>query len=446
MKFDFQSYSTPIPSESVITALQNVNIPDLGKASIRRLAGLINKIEALSEKKFIRMEMGIPGINAPEVGIQAEIEALKSGVASHYPPLTGIPSLKTEMARFVKSFLDVEVNSEYCYPTVGSAQGAMAIFMVANRIRPEGATLFIDPGFPNQKAQVTALGQSWDSFDVYNYRGEALRNILEEKLSTGQYTTLLYSNPNNPAWICFNDDELKIIAEVAENYDVIIVEDLAYFGMDYRSDYSVPNQAPFQPTVAKYAKDYILLISSSKVFSYAGQRIGSLIISEHLAQREFVALQPTLGYSRFENAMVFGGFHPLSSGVTHSVQYGLAAMLKAVNDGEYPFLKDTQVYQERAAEMKRLFTENGFYIVYDKDIDQPIGDGFYFTFAYPNLSATELMEALLYFGISAISLLNTGSERNEGLRACVSQVKESQFPELERRLVAFNKLCEKLYQ
>ncbi|MCE0495272.1 aminotransferase class I/II-fold pyridoxal phosphate-dependent enzyme [Vibrio salinus] len=440
MKFDFQASSTPIPSENVIAALQDANIPDLETASIRRLSGLINKIESLSGEKFIRMEMGVPGISAPKVGIQAEIEALKSGVASHYPPLTGIPSLKTEIARFVKSFLNVDVNSEYCYPTVGSAQGAMATFMVANRIRPEGATLFIDPGFPNQKAQVTALGQSWDSFDVYNYRGEVLRNILEEKLSTGQYTTLLYSNPNNPAWICFNDNELKIIAEVAENYDVIIVEDLAYLGMDYRSDYSVPNQAPFQPTVAKYAKDYILLISSSKVFSYAGQRIGSLIISEHLAQREFVTLQPTLGYSRFEHAMVFGGFHPLSSGVTHSVQYGLAAMMKAVNDGENPFLKDTQVYQKRAAEMKRLFTEHGFYIVYDKDIDKPIGDGFYFTFAYPGLSSGELLETLLYFGISAISLMNTGSERNEGLRACVSQVHESQFPLLEERIKAFSAL------
>lgn len=56
----------------------------------------------------------------------------------------------------------------------------MAAFLVANRVRQDGATLFIDPGFPNQKIQVTALGQTWDSFDVYEHRGEALRSILEE--------------------------------------------------------------------------------------------------------------------------------------------------------------------------------------------------------------------------------------------------------------------------
>ncbi len=438
MKPEIESYSTPIAAHYVQAALNELQIPDLGRASIRRLVGLVNRIEALSGEKYVRMESGTPGIDGPRIGLEAEMAALNAGVASKYPPLEGIAPLKHEMARFVKCFMDVKVNPQYCYPTVGSAQGAMATFLVANRIRPEGATLFIDPGFPNQKAQVTALGQSWDSFDVYQYRGEALRSILDEKLASGHYTTLLYSNPNNPTWMCFNDEELQIIAEVAARHDVIIVEDLAYLGMDYRQNYAIPNQAPFQPSVAKYAQDYILLISSSKVFSYAGQRIACLVVSEHLAQREFPALEPVLGYGRFDNAMVFGGFHPLSSGVTHSVQYGLAAMLKAANDGDIAFLQDTRIYAERAVVMKRLFTENGFYIVYDKDIDRPIGDGFYFTIAYPGLTANELLMTLLYFGISAISLLNTGSQQKEGLRACVSQVKAEQMQTLGQRLQAFN--------
>ena len=44
---------------------------------------------------------------------------------------------------------------------------------------------------------------------------------------------------------------------------------------------------------------------------------------------------------------------------------------------------------------------------------------------------------LLYHGISAISLVNTGSERVEGARACVSQVKDEQLADLEKRLRAF---------
>ena len=49
----------------------------------------------------------------------------------------------------------------------------------------------------------------------------------------------------------------------------------------------------------------------------------------------------------------------------------------------------------------------------------------------------ELVANLLYYGISAIALDNTGSNE-EGIRACVSFVKREQFPELEKRLILFN--------
>jgi hypothetical protein len=44
----------------------------------------------------------------------------------------------------------------------------------------------------------------------------------------------------------------------------------------------------------------------------------------------------------------------------------------------------------------------------------------------------------LYYGISAIALSITGSQRTEGIRACVSLVKREQFPALEYRLKKFN--------
>ena len=88
--------------------------------------------------------------------------------------------------------------------------------------------------------------------------------------------------------------------------------------------------------------------------------------------------------------------------------------------------------------MKRLFTENGFSLVYDRDEDQPLADGFYFTVAYPGFSGVELVEELLYYGISAISLETTGSSRTEGIRACVSLTGKDRFGELEERLSRFD--------
>ena len=85
-----------------------------------------------------------------------------------------------------------------------------------------------------------------------------------------------------------------------------------------------------------------------------------------------------------------------------------------------------------------MFIDNGFKIVYDKDIDQPIADGFYFTISYPGMQGEDLLKELLYYGISAIALSITGSERTEGLRACVSLIQRNQFEELEDRLKKFN--------
>jgi aspartate/methionine/tyrosine aminotransferase len=276
------------------------------------------------------------------------------------------------------------------------------------------------------------------SFDVYNYRGERLRDKLESYLKTGKVSSILYSNPNNPSWICFTEEELKIIGELATAYDVIVIEDLAYFGMDFRTDYSVPGQPPYQPTVAKYTDNWILLISSSKVFSYAGQRVGMMVISNKVFTTKAPDLKRYYLSDNVGYAMVYGSMYCLSSGVSHSAQYALAAMLKAVNDGEISLTEPVKEYGEKARIMKKMFTENGFEIVYDTDIDKPIADGFYFTFSYPGYNAEELLNELVYYGISAISLLITGSERTEGIRACTSLVQREQFPVLEERLKKFN--------
>jgi len=194
------------------------------------------------------MEMGVPGLPSAEVAVEAEIDALRRGVASVYPDIEGLPELKTEAARFVKLFLDTDVQPDCCVPTGGAMMGGMAGFMVANRNdRTKEGTLFLDPGFPVQKTQTRILGQDYRSFDVYNYRGDKLAAKLESSLQCGKVSTILYSNPNNPSWICFTEDELRTIGTLAKKYDAIVIEDLAYFGMDFRSDYSIPGVPPYQP-------------------------------------------------------------------------------------------------------------------------------------------------------------------------------------------------------
>ncbi len=432
--------NTPINSTIVSKLIQESGLKSVGKSSIREIKKLVDNIERETGDKFIRMEMGVPGLPPAQAGVEGQIEALQRGVAAIYPDIQGVPELKTEISKFVKLFMNIDVMPQSCLPTVGSMQGGFASFLTLSRLhKGRDTTLFIDPGFPVHKMQHRVLDLKFESFDVYNYRGEKLRDKLESYFKTGKIHSVLYSNPNNPSWICFNDEELKIIGELATKYDIVIMEDLAYFGMDFRQDYSVPGQAPFQPSVANYTDNYILFISSSKVFSYAGERIGMMIISDNLYKSRYENLKNFYPRDEFGYAMIFGTLYPLSSGTSHSAQYGLLSVLKAANSGEFNFIEFVKDYGVKAKLMKELFTSNGFEIVYDTDINQPIADGFYFTFSYPGFDAEQLLDKLVYYGISAISLLITGSERTEGIRACTSLIKHEQMDDLKKRLEQFHK-------
>lgn len=431
--------NTPIDYQIVTQKIKDSRLESPGKASIREVKKLIDEIEKATGEKFVRMEMGVPGLPPTKVGIDAEIEALKSGVAAIYPDIYGIPQLKSETSKFVKLFMDVDVSPESCIPTCGSMMGSFAAFMTLNRCNPDkDTTLLIDPGFSVHRQQLKVLNQKMEAFDVYNYRGDKLRDKLESMMSKGNISCMLYSNPNNPSWICFTERELKIIGDMCNKYDVIAIEDLAYFAMDFRRDMSKPGVPPYQPTVAKYTNNYILTISSSKAFSYAGQRIGMMIISDELYERNYPNLKKYYTKEQFGHSMIYGSIYALSAGISHSAQYALAAIFKAANEGKLNFVDVVKEYGAKAKIMKNLFTDNGFNIVYDKDEDEPIADGFYFTFSYPGYSGEELLNELLYYGISAISLAITGSERLEGIRACVSLVKRDQFNDLEFRLKRFN--------
>ena len=429
--------NTPVDYKTAQEVIESYHLPDFGKATIREVVAIATELEQRTGTEFIHMEMGVPGLKPAEVGVKAEIAALEQGIASIYPNINGLPELKKQASRFVKAFIDVDVSPEGCVPVTGSMQGSFASFMVSCQCTEGKDTiLFIDPGFPVQKQQITVMGYRYASFDVYEYRGEKLRGILEEFLSKGNIAALIYSNPNNPAWFCLSEEELQIVAEVTNKYDVIVIEDLAYFAMDFRKDLSKPFEPPFQPTIARYTDNYIMQISGSKAFSYAGQRIGVTVISDKLYHRAYPGLTKRYGGGTFGTVYVHRVLYALSSGTSHSAQYALAAMFKAAADGTFDFVSEIREYGRRAEKLKKIFTNHGFRIVYDHDLDKPIADGFYFTITYPGMTGGELMKELMYYGVSAISLSTTGSKQ-EGLRACTSFIKDNQYTLLDERLKLF---------
>ena len=403
------------------------HVADLSHATIGETLLVAQYLEQKTGIPFVRMDQGSPGLPANHYGIEAEKRALDRGVGSQYPPAAGVRELKEAAHEFVKAFVNVNVSARSCVPTTGSVAGSFGAFIATTqRIPGKDKVLFIDPGFPIQKSQLRVLGIEWKEFDIYPYRGEKLKAKLEDELKDGDVAAIVYSNPNNPAWICLEEPELQVIGELATRYDAVVLEDLAYFCMDYRRDLGHPYRPPYVPTVARYTENYVLMLSSSKIFSYA------------LFDKHYPALQ-----QRYHDAGVFGStfiaeiLYMMTSGCTASTQYGYAEMLRLSCEGKINFVEDTREYERRANKMKEIFCRHGFRVVYDRDVTREVGDGFFFTLGYPRLTGGQLAKELMYYGVSSISLDTTGS-RQEGVRACTSRMRDELYTVLDDRMRQFH--------
>lgn len=430
----------PLSKNEIDSAIERLSIMDITSATIRQICALAAELEKVASDKMVHLEIGNPGLPAENIGVEAELNALRNGVANKYPAIQGIPELKKAGAEFIRAFLGVDFPEKGVIPTVGSMQGSFTLMiLLAQRLKGKDTMLFLNPGFPAQHNQAKVIGLKEESFDIYDYRGKKLEEKLESILSKGNITGMIYCNPNNPAWTNLTEEELEIIGRLATKYDVIVLEDLAYFGMDFRTDVSEPYCKPYASTVSRYTDNCILLLSGSKIFSYAGQRIAIACMSEAVYNRKYKELADFYEMPAFGDAYIFGVLYCASSGTSHSAQHAMAEMLRKSASGELKFVEHCREYARKAEKAKEIFIRNGFHIVYDKDGDRPISDGFFFTVGYDGLDATGLQLELLRYGVAAISLASAGSDQ-PGVRVCVSMIPdEESFDKLDSFLKQFNK-------
>ena len=428
----------PLTEDVLLQNMRDMDIEQISKATIRQAVALSASLEKILGEPFSRLEIGVPGLDPCREGVEAQKRALDSGIASVYPSIEGLPALKEAASRFIKAFVNIDVDPKCIVPTVGSMQGSYNLTLECSQLRPGRDTmLYIHPGFPANLTQARVLGVRHEAFDIYEYRGEKLRDKLESYFATGRIAAILFSNPNNPTWVCLTEEELQIIGELANKYDVIVLEDMAYMCMDFRTDLSHPFEAPFQPTVARYTDNYIIMLSASKIFSYAGERIALVAFNNKLFRRQFEGLRERYGIARMGQNFIHTFLYAASSGTSHSAQYAMAAMLQGAADGTLPFVHNVSEYGRRAKIVKELFIKHGFHIVYDHDMDRPIADGFFFTAGYGDMDDETLMRCLMRCGISSIGLNTTGSGQY-GVRVCVSALRtDADFQRLDERLAMF---------
>ena len=180
-------------SQSILNKeLRELGIDDISHTTIRQCAMLGSMLESQSDEPFTHLEFGVPGIPPCPYGIEAQKKALDEGKCSIYPSVQGLPELKQNASRFIKAFIDVDIDPKCIVPTVGSMQGSLTSILECSQLQPGKDTiLYICPGFSAHGRQPDILGIKNVWFDIYEYRAEKLRDKLESYFKEGNSTTSL---------------------------------------------------------------------------------------------------------------------------------------------------------------------------------------------------------------------------------------------------------------
>ena len=203
----------------VTEAMESMALGDFSQATIRDIQALSKLLEEKTGQQVIHLEMGVPGLKPSDIALKAEQEALANGCATQYPPNGGIPRIKKAASEFCKAFIGLDIDPLCCIPTTGSMQGTFATFLAIRHAMADtkkDTVLLIQPGFPVQTTQCDVIGLKHVGLDIHGYRGEALIKKLDEIMSEGNINSIVYSNPNNPSWVCFTEEELGVILHESE--------------------------------------------------------------------------------------------------------------------------------------------------------------------------------------------------------------------------------------
>src|SRR5574344_245820 len=91
-----------IDKKRIDSVLGDMGIENIAQATIRQCVAVSSALEEQTGETFIHLEIGSPSIPASEIGVEAQIDALRRGVASVYPNISGEPVLKETASQFIK--------------------------------------------------------------------------------------------------------------------------------------------------------------------------------------------------------------------------------------------------------------------------------------------------------------------------------------------------------
>ncbi len=225
-------------------------------------------------REIIHLEIGEPDFDTPSNIIEAAVQALWSGY-THYTPAAGIPALRQAIAEHVSRTRGIEVSPDQVVVTPGAKP--IMFFTILALVEAGDEVICPNPGFPIYESMICFVGATPVPLQLReenDFRFDA--DEFRAKVSP-RTKLIILNSPQNPTGGVLERMDLEVIAEAAQEYDIMVLSDEIYSRILYEGEHvSIASLPGMQERT-------IILDGFSKTYAMTGWRLGYGVMRKDLA-------------------------------------------------------------------------------------------------------------------------------------------------------------------
>jgi len=239
-------------------------VASIQKSAIHEMTRLSKEIEDVAFLSWAK-----PTIDTPDHIKAAAIQAITAGRVGGYSQTAGILPLRKEIVSKLKRDNGIPAQVNEIMVTVGAIEGLSAAVMAI--IDPGDEVILPSPTYSTHIRQVSLASGKPVLVPLIEEEGFRWDITAVKEAITPQTKALMFCSPNNPTGTAFSEAELRKLAEIALENDLMVITDEAYeyFVFDDKRHFSIGS-------IPEMKGQVISTYTFTKTYAMTGWRVGYL--------------------------------------------------------------------------------------------------------------------------------------------------------------------------
>jgi aminotransferase len=243
-------------------------VAQIPKSAIHEMTRLSKEVEDVAFLSWAKPTSGSP-VHIRE----AAVSAIKDGLVDGYSENQGILELREEIVKKLKRYNNINAETSEIMITVGAIEGLSASVMAF--IDPDDEVIFPSPTYSTHLRQVIVASGKPVIVPLVEEEGYILDIEGIKDAITPRTKAIMCCSPSNPTGTVFSENQLRHLAEIALDNNIMIITDEAYeyFTYDGHKHFSIAS-------IPEMRKNVISCFTFTKTYAMTGWRVGYLFADE----------------------------------------------------------------------------------------------------------------------------------------------------------------------